>query len=159
MNLVEYHDFDFEDLDALTDAMLGMATWDGDLSSSGRGVGALGGTRSRTKYDWYPRMNVKEGNGNLDVYMDLPGVNKQDVQVETDTHNRLIIRGFKQFGGKDSPLAWHERSHGLFHRRVSLPKVYKHIQAQFRDDGVLHIHVDGVTTGHQIAENQEVPVQ
>lgn len=154
---MEYHDIDYEDLDALTDAMFGMEMTPGTVQGN-----IANRTRQRpyTKYDFYPRMNVKEHDGSFDVYVELPGMSKQDIHVDTDSHNRLTVRGRKPFwGSEENPLLYHERSHGEFHRRVTLPKQYKNIQANYQDDGILHVHVDGVPMSQQESSNLEVTVQ
>src|SRR5260370_9528558 len=69
-----------------------------------------------------PRTDVVEKDHTLIITADLPGVKKEDVQVELQD-GALLIRGETQVNEqmKDDEYVRMERSHGSFYLRLPLP--------------------------------------
>lgn len=90
-----------------------------------------------------PAIDVTESEDAYTVTAELPGVKREDVQVELH-EGVLTIRGEKRTEreGKDERTRWTERSFGSFCRAFTLPRDASHdrIQASFQD-GVLTVRV------------------
>lgn len=113
--------------------------------STGRGAqsgpAAQGGQGLRTL--WAPHIEVAERNGKLLIQADLPGVRKEDVDVQIED-DAVIIQGQRhQENERNEGGFYHsERSYGTFYRVIPLPEGTDAEQANatFRD-GVLQIEV------------------
>jgi HSP20 family protein len=73
--------------------------------------------------DWSPRIDVKTRDGQLVVRADLPGLSRQDIQVDvTDDH--LTIRGERKQETKEEHKHYNysECSYGSFYRTIPLPE-------------------------------------
>ena len=92
---------------------------------------------------WAPQIDVQHGEDAIVVCADLPGVRKEDVQVEVQD-DALVISGQRreerEEGGKEQGYQMLERSYGSFYRSVPLPHGTKpdEIEAIMRD-GVLKV--------------------
>jgi HSP20 family protein len=90
---------------------------------------------------WSPAVDLKENSENFVVTAELPGMNKDDIQVEVE-NNLLTIRGERKFEKKEEHENYHfvERSYGSFYRSFMLPaKVNAEaIVAEYKD-GILHV--------------------
>lgn len=92
---------------------------------------------------WSPAVEVRELDDELLVTAELPGMMKDDVEVELEK-NVLTIRGEKkdekEADEKDRYL--YERYYGAFQRSFSLPVPVDaaRVRAEFKD-GVLKIHL------------------
>jgi HSP20 family protein len=90
---------------------------------------------------WSPQLEVLEQNGQLLVRADLPGLNKDDVQVEI-MDNTLMLRGERKQEHEEKRQGMYrsERSYGSFSRSIPLPEGVdtEGVQANFKD-GVLEI--------------------
>ncbi len=90
---------------------------------------------------WMPRMDVYEKGGKVVVKVELPGLRREDVQVEADAGD-LVIRGERKAEEevKEEDYYRLERRTGSFYRRVALPEGVEpeQIQASFTD-GVLEV--------------------
>ncbi len=90
---------------------------------------------------WMPRMDVYEKGGWVVVKVELPGLKREDVQVEVDAGD-LVIRGERKAEEevKEADYYRMERRTGSFYRRVALPEGVdpEQIAATFRD-GVLEV--------------------
>jgi HSP20 family protein len=90
---------------------------------------------------WAPQIEVMERDGQLVVRADLPGLSKDDVQVEL-RDDSLIIKGERQQQHEDRREGYYrsERVYGSFYRQIPLPKGVdtQNATATFRD-GVLEI--------------------
>ena len=114
-----------------------------------RGFGSLLGEAGSRGDDWEsrtlwtPRIDVQQRNEAVIVRADLPGVRKEDVQVEVED-DALIISGQRreerEEGGDDQGYRLVERSYGSFYRSVPLPQGTNpdEIEATMRD-GVLTV--------------------
>ena len=90
-----------------------------------------------------PRTDVVEKDHTLIITADLPGVKKEDVQVELQD-GALVIRGETHVNEqiKDEEYVRMERSHGSFYRRLPLPFEAKLEQVQASlSNGVLEIRI------------------
>jgi HSP20 family protein len=92
---------------------------------------------------WSPQIDVQQRNDSVIVRADLPGVSKENVQVEVEG-DALIISGQRreqrEEGGDDQSYRLLERSYGSFYRSVPLPQGVDpdRIEAAMRD-GVLTV--------------------
>lgn len=89
----------------------------------------------------FPRVDVYQTEKEIVVLVDLPGVKRQDIQIQL-AEDRLVIKGIVQEPYQGSRLVSGERFKGNFERSVSLPELvgktgYK---ASFRD-GLLEIRL------------------
>lgn len=88
-------------------------------------------------------MDVYEKDNALFVKAELPGLKKEDVQVEVEGED-LVIRGESKTESevKDGDYYRSERSFGSFYRRLPLPAgvTSEQIQATLKD-GVLEVRV------------------
>jgi HSP20 family protein len=104
-----------------------------------RGLGEGDGTT------WLPAVNVEETADELVLTAELPGMRREDVELELE-NNVLTIRGTKTHRSEreDAERRYHvwERRYGSFQRSFTLPRTVtaEEISASF-DDGVLHIHM------------------
>ncbi len=90
---------------------------------------------------WRPSADIYETPEGIVIQMDLPGVEKQDVNVEIK-NNRLIIQGSRPAGVEIAREAYYrrERLHGPFQRSFALRTTVSPdgIKASFKN-GVLTI--------------------
>ena len=90
-----------------------------------------------------PLMNVSERDSDYLIMMDLPGVEKKDVEVNL-SNGVLIVSGERKTSEKNdgNNQIWHETSCGSFSRSCDLVSniVEKTIKAKFKD-GVLNITI------------------
>lgn len=90
---------------------------------------------------WAPRVDVLEREGKLIVRADLPGLTKDDVQVEV-TDDAITIQGERSQEKEErrAGYLYSERSYGSFYRAIPLPEGADPSQAtaEFRN-GVLEV--------------------
>jgi len=93
---------------------------------------------------WAPQIEMFEQDGELIVRADLPGLTKDDVNVEID-HDAITIEGERRSEKNEDSEGFYrsERSYGKFYRRLPLPDAVEseNANATFRD-GVLEITMD-----------------
>ena len=103
-----------------------------------------------------PPVEIHETASDFIVTAELPGVRKEDVELDYE-NGMLFIRGEKQSEGekKDQDLLVWERTYGAFQRVFMLPKKVDpdHITAQFKD-GVLTVTLPKV----EIAKGKKIPI-
>jgi HSP20 family protein len=110
--------------------------WSGALPSFFRRAAGAGMT-------WTPRVDVYEKDNTLIVKAELPGLKKEDVQVELDDDG-LIVRGETKTESevKEENYYRMERSLGTFYRRLPLPFPVQADQIQASMiDGVLEVRI------------------
>ena len=94
---------------------------------------------SRLAYS--PLMNVNETDSDYLIMMDLPGVEKKDVDVNL-SNGVLTVSGERKTSENDDEKnqIWHETTYGTFNRSFELTSeiVEEKIKAKFKD-GVLNI--------------------
>ena len=92
---------------------------------------------------WAPRLDVFEKDNMFVVKAELPGVKKEDVQVELD-NGALVIKGETKAETEVKQETYYrmERSYGTYFRRLPLPfeVTPEQVEATLQD-GVLEIHV------------------
>lgn len=89
-----------------------------------------------------PRCDVNETKDHYVLSMDIPGIKKEDLKIET-TANQLVISGERHQSFKDLELEspqYIERNYGRFERSFTLPSsvASERIEASF-ENGVLNI--------------------
>lgn len=91
--------------------------------------------------EWAPRLDLAETEATIEVKAELPGLEKQDIDIslEGDT---LIIKGEKHQEKEEKNKRFHriERTYGSFYRTVRLPTEVQpdKIEAAYQD-GVLKV--------------------
>lgn len=92
---------------------------------------------------WRPAVDVHEAGDNLVFRAELPGMNKEDVQINVE-NNVLSIKGERKFNDEVKRESYHrvERAYGSFCRSFTLPTSVdsKKIEAHMKD-GVLEVVV------------------
>lgn len=90
-----------------------------------------------------PNLDIKETAKDYVVSVEVPGVAKEDVDIQIDG-NDLTIRGQKRQERKDDKENYHcvERHYGKFERVLTLPQdaSIENIDAKFKD-GILTINI------------------
>jgi HSP20 family protein len=90
---------------------------------------------------WSPPVDIHETDDSFVVSADLPGLNKQDIEIDVED-NTITIKGEKKFEEKVSRDKYIrvERTYGTFVRSFSLPQNVdsKKIKATFKD-GILDL--------------------
>jgi HSP20 family protein len=90
---------------------------------------------------WSPRVDIRERDGLILIRADLPGLSKDDIQVDL-TDERLTIRGERKQEQKEehSGYCYSECSYGRFYRAIPVPEGVdaSKVTAEFRN-GVLEI--------------------
>ena len=89
---------------------------------------------------WGPAVDIAEGETEVTVYIDVPGVNRQSIDVQL-TGDTLTVRGERQFERQEGQNVLHvERPYGQFVRSftIGVPVQTDQVQASYRD-GVLTI--------------------
>ena len=118
-----------EEMDRMFDRVLGGAAGD-------RGALSPGGVAA-----WSPRVEVFQKQDKFIVRAELPGISKDDVQVEIGA-DQLIVQGQRREEHEEEREGFYrsERSYGSFYRAVPLPEgvIAESAEASFRD-GVLEI--------------------
>ena len=127
----------------------------GGAPSSGLNRAAQGGQQSLTRGGqgggalqqptfgslWSPQVEIFERGNNLVVRADLPGLSRENVDVELDD-DALIIRGERRSDTEDEDEGFYhsERSYGSFYRAIPLPEGIdaSSCNATFKD-GVLEV--------------------
>ena len=106
--------------------------------SLGRELSRLGETSPSS---WSPQVEVIERGGQLIVRADLPGLTKDDINVDIND-DALVIRGERKQEREENEEGYYrsERSYGSFYRSIPLPEGVKaeNANATFRN-GVLEI--------------------
>jgi HSP20 family protein len=116
------------------------------------GAGSAGGTI------WSPQVEVFEREGQLVVRADLPGLTKDDINVDI-TDDVLVIRGERRSGREENEEGYYrtERSYGSFYRQIPLPEGVdaENANATFRN-GVLEITMQAPQRAEQRRRRLEI---
>jgi HSP20 family protein len=106
--------------------------------------------------DWLPAADVYESEGEFVVALDLPGIERDSLDVSTDD-NRLLIRGERRPIGEPKNPRRAERPFGRFIRKFTLPPVVERgaITADYKD-GVLLLRLP--KRGEQQARRLKIEV-
>jgi HSP20 family protein len=104
---------------------------------------------------WQPEIELRMQEGNVLVTADLPGMNREDVNLEVRDGN-LIIEGERQQSSEQEQQGFYssERRYGAFMRVIPLPEGADPAQAKARfENGVLEVRVpveEESQQGHRI---------
>lgn len=92
---------------------------------------------------WAPAVDIKEEKNRFLVIADIPGVDKEKIQISLE-NNILTIQGERSFEKKEEHNGYSriERAQGQFYRRFSLPQTAdeSQITAKYKQ-GVLEITI------------------
>lgn len=71
---------------------------------------------------WVPTVDIKENKNNFVIFADLPGIDKEDVNISME-NNILTINGCRREDTKEEMDNYFrlERQRGTFYRRFTLP--------------------------------------
>lgn len=92
---------------------------------------------------WTPAVDIFETSDEVVLKADLPGVEKQDIDLRIE-HNRLTLRGERKFLKETTQEDYHriERSYGTFSRSFQLPfSIDQDRISAEHQDGVLEVHL------------------
>jgi HSP20 family protein len=92
---------------------------------------------------WQPRIDVREGDDEIVVSADLPGVKPEDVDLSV-RDDRLTLQGRREETRSDEGDGWHrrERVTGGFSRTIRLPFEIDADRVEAKSaEGVLEVHV------------------
>jgi HSP20 family protein len=139
------------------DRLFGDVGLGGSLASGlGREFGRLADLESSM---WLPQVEAFERAGKLIVRADLPGLNKDDIDVDI-TDDAIRIRGERRQEREENEEGYYrsERSYGSFYREIPLPSGVNHEEANASfSNGVLEITMPAParqSTGRRIEISQ-----
>jgi HSP20 family protein len=102
---------------------------------------------SREMFDFSPSVNTREGKEAYHIDVDLPGMNKNDVEISVD-QNLLTISGKREIKNEINKDDYYkiESSYGSFSRSFTLPEKVdvENIRA-VSEDGVFEIIIPKLT--------------
>ncbi len=106
---------------------LGLKRWEMDLEN----------------FDWTPRINVEELEDRFEITAEVPGIKKEDIDIEV-RDNVLTIKGERKLEKEKDDTNYHicERSYGTFQRAFTLPEnvTTDNIEAEYTD-GILRLAI------------------
>lgn len=124
---------------------------------AGAGMQRSGGASLPSTF-WAPQVEVFERGSNLVIRADLPGLKREDVNVEIED-DALVIRGERHndFEDQRDGLYRSERSYGSFYRVIPLPEGVDEskVNATFRD-GVLELTLPRPEERRQASRRVEI---
>lgn len=92
-------------------------------------------------FDWTPRVNVEELEDRFEITAELPGMNKDEINIEVQD-GVLTLKGERKYEKEEKEAGYHicERSYGTFQRAFTLPENVKadDIEAEYKD-GILRL--------------------
>ncbi|MGC4377468.1 Hsp20/alpha crystallin family protein [Fictibacillus sp. Mic-4] len=96
-----------------------------------------------------PRVDIYKSHRELIVVIDLPGLNKSDVQLSL-SGDQLMIKGFARTPYQDITSIQSERLKGSFERIIQLPETVNEARtaAKFQN-GVLEVRILRAHTSHK----------
>jgi HSP20 family protein len=110
--------------------------------------GGNGGEQGWVAGAWTPPVDICETDDALVLKAELPGVSKDDVNIEIHD-NTLILRGERKHEAEVKGEHYHrvERAYGTFQRSFVLPTMVdqEKVQATYKD-GVLELHLPRLET-------------
>ncbi len=99
------------------------------------------GSRAPAERVWWPAADAFEGDGKLVVRLEVPGIEKGDVDVKLDG-NVLTVRGQRRLDFEDKRANYHrlESSYGAFTRSFMVPETVDRdkVAAEYKD-GILTV--------------------
>jgi HSP20 family protein len=107
---------------------------------------------------WIPEIEMFERDNQLVIRADLPGLNRDEVEVQID-NDQVIIRGERryEFTDEQGGVYRSERSYGRFERVIPLPEGVnaENAEAKYRD-GVLEITMPAPQRGEISARRLQI---
>ena len=107
----------------------------------GNGLRAVDSNFSARECRWAPAIDIREDGNSYVLSADLPGVQREDVDITMD-RNVLTIRGKREAPdpGEDGKVLRSEHVTGTFYRRLTLPETVNRedISAKY-ENGVLEV--------------------
>ncbi len=104
----------------------------------------FGGSPQLSQQLWSPRIEVDQDGSELTVRADLPGLKKEDVQIEV-SDGLVTIQGERRNEREERREGTYhtERSYGHFYRSIPLPEgaIEESAKARFRN-GVLEVTIE-----------------
>ena len=89
----------------------------------------------------YPRLDVTESDTAYDVYVDLPGIKQENVDVSL-TSNVLTIKGTRHSETSEKNEGVTREESGSFERSLTLPEGIQGDKVEAKmQDGVLSLHI------------------
>ena len=129
------------------------------LSNDFADLPTFGGRGSTSEGLWSPQIETFRRGNQIVVRADLPGVDKDDVNVSVD-NGVLTISGERSAENEDEGDGWYrtERSYGSFYRALPLPEGVDagHCDASFKD-GVLEVTLPA--PAEENARKKRIPVK
>jgi HSP20 family protein len=92
---------------------------------------------------WSPTVDVRQCDGDLVVTAEVPGLKKEEINVEL-SEDALVIEGERKREHKEDHEGYHrfERNYGKFYRSIPLPEGAKTDQVKAElQDGVLKVSI------------------
>ncbi|MBA2132749.1 Hsp20/alpha crystallin family protein [Capillibacterium thermochitinicola] len=113
-----------------------------------------------------PSVDLKETDQEIILEADLPGMNRDDLEITVD-HNQIILKGEMKRNETKEERGYHltERRYGTFYRAIQLPVEVKAEQASAKyRNGVLEVRVPKADSaknrGYKLKiEGDDYPVQ
>ena len=106
---------------------------------------------------WAPEFDVSETKDEIQVQLDVPGLEQKDINIALSGSN-LIVKGERKSAKEEKDKHFHrlERSRGVFRRVITLPVSVEagKIKAEI-EKGVLSIHVPKKVE----AQPKEIPIE
>lgn len=93
------------------------------------------------QFDWSPQAEVFERDGKLIVRADLPGMKKEDIDIDIE-NDRITLRGERKTEHDENKQGFYrsERTYGSFYRTIPIPEGADTDAAKASfNDGVLEI--------------------
>ena len=92
---------------------------------------------------WSPKIEVLKNNGEMTVRADLPGLKREDIDIEI-TDGALVLSGERKEKSEEKKEGFYrsERSYGSFYRSIPVPEAVspENAKATF-DNGVLEVKI------------------
>ena len=119
-----------------------LVCWQRDMGRLfGNGPRAVNDDYASGDHAWTPAIDIREVDNGYVLRADLPGVQRDDVEITMD-RNVLTVRGKREVTetGDDGKVLRSERISGNFHRRLTLPATIDRdeISAKY-ENGVLEV--------------------
>lgn len=129
-----------------------MQDWDQDLDRIFENF-----LMDRTGYrgEVYPRLDVIENDDSFEVYADVPGVRKEDVDISL-TNNMLTIKGTRHSKTEDKKEGVTREESGSFERSLTLPEGIDadNVEAKI-ENGVLGLRIPKTAA----AASRKIPIE
>jgi HSP20 family protein len=107
----------------------------------------------------FPRMDISENDRLLQIRVDLPGLEENNVKIEYN-NNILVISGQKEAETEDKNNHYHliERTFGSFHRSIQIPGIVdeNNIKASM-NNGVLTVLLP--KSEENISRSKHIPIE